>query len=144
MPFCGHLHLRGGHCTGNMSHMRITAEIAREFALRSAAARRLKREREEQARLNPPAPTASNIGDAEDTYRQARLARVRVQLARIDNMLERETDPQKLDRLAGASSKLSEQERQLSNRPMPPTVRTAAVRPKDGSASCYSVVGDPE
>jgi hypothetical protein len=61
----------------------------------------------------------------------ARLARVRTQLDGIDRAIDAELgrgeklDPQKLDRLAAASSRLEEQERRLSNRSLPPTKRGA-------------------
>lgn len=54
-----------------------------------------------------------------DPYVNKRLARVRAQLERIDEMMEQELDPQRLDRLASAQARLSVQEFALANRPMP-------------------------
>ena len=54
-----------------------------------------------------------------DAFTLSRLARVRSHLERIDDLLSKETDPQSLDRLAAAASKLEEQERRLSGRSLP-------------------------
>ena len=63
-----------------------------------------------------------------DPYLLTRLLHVRQQLARLDSMLLAEMDPQRLDRLASASSKLSEVERQLSGRPAPGAYRPTTPR----------------
>jgi hypothetical protein len=61
----------------------------------------------------------------------ARLARVRTQLERLDALvtaeLDRgdEADGQRVDRLVAASARLEEQERRLSGRSLPPTKRGA-------------------
>lgn len=52
-----------------------------------------------------------------------RLMRVRRQLDRIDRMMMTESDAQKLDRLASAQARLSEQERTLAMRPAPGSLR---------------------
>jgi len=54
-----------------------------------------------------------------DTYSRQTLLRVRKQVKSVLGMLEAETDPQKIDRLASALARLSEIERQLANRPLP-------------------------
>jgi hypothetical protein len=73
-----------------------------------------------------------------DEFRRTRLARVRAQLTKIDSMLTKETDAAKLDRLASAAIRLNEQERQLSNRSLPPTLKANSVparkRSSPGSA----------
>lgn len=61
-------------------------------------------------------------------FTEQRLARVREQLARIDAMLLDETDPAKLDRLAAASMRLSDQEFALANRPKPAQARVTQTR----------------
>lgn len=53
------------------------------------------------------------------TYVEDRLARVRVQLDRLDKMALEEIDPAKLDRLASAQARLAQQEQFLANRPSP-------------------------
>lgn len=61
-------------------------------------------------------------------YTTKRLARVRLQLDRLDNMLLTERDPQRLDRIASAQARISEQERILSGRPMPGSLRPRSER----------------
>jgi hypothetical protein len=58
-----------------------------------------------------------------DSYVAANLARVRKQLDKVAEMLLREDDPAKIDRLASAQSRLAEQERQLAGRPLPGSLR---------------------
>src|SRR5262245_45793669 len=97
-----------------MPRVLFTRENAREMAARSNAIQR-ERRRESQtlAPLSPPA-----TGD-HDPYVASRLMRVREQLNRLDSMMSKETDPNKLDRLASAQSKVAEQERILDGRPLP-------------------------
>ena len=64
---------------------------------------------------------------AEKFYEQ-RLVRVRKQLEKVDGLIDIETDPAKIDRLASAAIRLSEQERQIVNRSLPPVVRGAAEK----------------
>ena len=52
--------------------------------------------------------------------------RVRAQLDKVDRMIAEERDPVKLDRLASTSARLEEQERRLSNRSLPPTLKAPA------------------
>lgn len=77
-------------------------------------------ERKATETLATSEPTANPIVDP---YLQARLIRVRKQLNKIDGLIESEEDPSKLDRLASAQARLSEQERQLSGRPLPGTLK---------------------
>ena len=51
---------------------------------------------------------------------------------RLIGLMAQEDDPAKLDRLAGAISKLEEIERRLSDRALPATVRSAAPRRGNG------------
>lgn len=83
----------------------------------------------ETARLLPA--TEATI----DRFTQDRLLRVRKQLEKIDRMLEEELDPAKIDRLASAASRLEEQERRLSNRSLPPTLKAGTVKTKRSSGS---------
>lgn len=62
-------------------------------------------------------------GQETDEFRRERLAIVRAQLKRFDRLLAANDDPNKLDRLVSAIAKLNEVERQLSGRPMPPTIK---------------------
>lgn len=78
-----------------------------------------------------PAESAHAIATenpSNDDFSRQRLATVRAQLNRIDAMIELEVDPQKIDRLASASAKLSEIERVLSNRPLPGSFRPSAPK----------------
>ena len=54
-----------------------------------------------------------------DDYLAMKLVRVRKQLARLDDLLDQEDDPQKIDRLASAIARLSEIERILRGAPLP-------------------------
>ena len=65
-----------------------------------------------------------------DLFTARRLSRVRRQLRRIDAMLMHETDPAKLDRLAAASMRLSDQEFALANRPKPGQRRPGPEQPR--------------
>jgi hypothetical protein len=89
----------------------FNSQNAAEMAARSHEARR--------QRVLMPAiylnPQPQHAGD----YVASRLVRVREQLNRLDSIMAKETDPQRLDRLASAQSKLSEQERILDGRPLP-------------------------
>lgn len=104
----------------------FTAANAREMAARGNAAKALaKKQREEQlARAN-----AIAIEPADEIYRSQRLARVRKQLEKLDEMIEKERDPQKLDRLASAQARLSVQEFALAGRPMPGSRRPGREKP---------------
>lgn len=73
-----------------------------------------------------------------EKHRKLRLLRVRKQQDRVDEMLLVEDDPAKLDRLASAAIRLNEQERQLSNRSLPPTLKASVVKSKRSQSS------DPE
>lgn len=80
-----------------------------------------------------------------DEFRRMRLARVRAQLNTLDKLIADEMakdapDPAKLDRLASAAIRLNEQERQLSNRSLPPTLKAGTVKPSKRAASAP----DPE
>jgi len=50
-------------------------------------------------------------------------------------MIEDCDDPAKLDRLASAAIRLNEQERQLSNRSLPPTLKASQAKTKRSSSS---------
>ncbi len=94
-------------------------------------------ERAEQAQAKLQAVTKSEIPQPipMDEYLARRLERVRKQLDRLDEMILEEEDPQKLDRLVSASSRLEEQERKLSGRfapgsTKPSTKPTRETRPR--------------
>jgi hypothetical protein len=104
----------------------FTSANAKEMAARGNAAKaRAKRQREENiAKANAIATLPPD-----EIYKNRRLVRVRKQLERLDDMMERERDPQKLDRLASAQARLSVQEFALAGRPMPGSRRPAREKP---------------
>jgi hypothetical protein len=79
----------------------------------------LRRAELQRQRSAVPTPQALVHNEALNDFNATRLLRVREQLTKLDAMIEAEKDAQKLDRLASASSKLSEQERILDGRPLP-------------------------
>jgi hypothetical protein len=99
----------------------ITAANAREMAARSHEARRQR----QSARENAP-----ELPELDEDYADHRLARVRAQLDRVDQMMMKEADPQKLDRLASAQARLAEQERILDGRPLPGSLKPKPPKPK--------------
>ncbi|HWN97491.1 MAG TPA: hypothetical protein VNT99_20850 [Methylomirabilota bacterium] len=66
----------------------------------------------------------------DEICKSQRLARVRKQLEKIDDMIEKERDPQKLDRLASVQARLSVQEFALAGRPMPGSRRPGRDKSK--------------
>jgi len=54
---------------------------------------------------------------------------IRARLDKISGLMETETDPRNLDRLAAAWSKLAEQERILDGRPLPGSRRPRETKP---------------
>jgi hypothetical protein len=96
------------------------------MAARSIEARK-RAQAERQAFLaHPPAAAGPPTSD----YVAVRLMRVREQLNRLDSMMAKETDPQKLDRLASAQAKVAEQERVLDGRPLPGSRKPMAEIPR--------------
>jgi len=108
----------------------FTAENAAEMAKRAAEAKLAAKEQTKLAALSP-----ETEADFAEKHRKLRLLRVRKQQERIDTMLLAESDPAKLDRLASAAIRLNEQERQLSNRSLPPTLKAGTVKAKRNSSA---------
>lgn len=111
--------------------MRFTPQTARENAAKSHVVRKANFLALRQAVKAQPAPPQGEIAVAADdaspdAFLQARLARVRMQLNRLDTLIEIETDPAKIDKLASATARLAEQERQLAGRPLPGSLRPSA------------------
>ncbi len=107
----------------NIPH--ITAENAAEIAKAGWLVRKARAEQAQAEKLDPVMEA-----DIAERHRKARLLRVRKQQERVDEMLLAEDDPAKLDRLASAAIRLNEQERQLSNRSLPPTLKASQVKTK--------------
>jgi hypothetical protein len=104
----------------------FTAATAAEMQRRAIA-----KQLADKARLASPAEKQLIA----EKFQERRLVRVRKQLETIDGLIDAEMagdcDAARLDRLANAAIRLNEQERQLSNRSLPPTLKAGAVpRPK--------------
>lgn len=124
----------------------FTAANSRLMAQRAHEARRRNAtEREAEPARPQPGPQISPQEPALDAFTRLRLERVRKQLEKIDEMIEEETDPARLDRLAAAASRLSEQERRYAGRSLPPTVRaTATDSRKLGGSRLFSDTPFPD
>lgn len=121
--------------------MRFTRENAREFAARGNA----KKAELAAARLaippEPPRAAEPEPAPRDDEFSARKLARVREQIERLDAMLLEATEPQAVDRLASALSRLYEIERLLAGRPLPGSLKPPSVRARapSGPAPTYSV-----
>ena len=102
----------------------ITKENAREMG---AKANQVRWSQPQKPRPPKPLPILPA-----DPYLAKRITCVREQIAKLDRMIADETDPQRMDRLASALGRFHEIERQLSNRPLPgslkPTSRSSKSR----------------
>lgn len=129
--------------------MRFTAANASAMAAKSAEARRqAKAAAITAALLPPPAPLPIAPHDANPGHASVRLARVRSQLDLIDKLITNECkadmpDAQKLDRLASAQMRLSEQERILADRPLPGSRRPTSTTPKSQHQVTYAPLPTP-
>ena len=113
----------------------FTKENAREFAARGLQKRRENAEKRRQA---IEAEERAKIV-VTDCYISDTLLHVREQIKRLGGMIAKEKDAQCLDRLASAYAKLSDQERILSGRPMPGSLRPKAPKePKPAQSSGIS------
>lgn len=75
--------------------------------------------------IAPPITATANPDSAHspDEYSARTLTRVRQQMDLLADMMLKETDPARIDRLAAAFAKLAEVERQHAGRPMPGSLR---------------------
>jgi hypothetical protein len=109
---------------------RFTAANARENAAKSHAARQQRRPNGDLAgetfRQTPQVGPHEAAGD----YVSRRLARVRAQLDLVDSAIEKAIggDSKRLKELTEAQSRLEEQERRLSGRPLPGSRKPAPER----------------
>ena len=106
----------------------FTKANAKEMSARGNAAKAVAKQKREEliAKANGNAPL-----QPDEIYRNGRLMRVRGQLEKLDAMLEKESDAQRLDRLASAQARVSVQEFALAGRPMPGSRRPGRERPKN-------------
>ncbi len=112
----------------------ITSANAREMQQKAANSRKL-------ARAQADLQAAKLIVESQvNEFEQRTLARVRLQLDKVYDAFmaecrRRKPDAAKLDRLAAAQARLSEQERILSGRPMPGSLKpTQPRRPKSAES----------
>jgi DNA-binding protein H-NS len=118
-----------------MRRMKFTPEIAAEMGRKSRVIVAQRRQQLEEAadiikQLKENTPDRSAEAVASNQYVQETLTRTRIQLDRLFVLMDAETDPQKLDRLASAIARLAEQERQLSNRPLPGSLKPSQAKPR--------------
>ncbi len=86
--------------------------------------------------MPPPIAETDNLAD---DYARARVDRLRLQLDRIDDMMLTEDDPQRLDRLASAQARVSEQLRIASGKPLPGSLRPQGERKGRGPGRAIEV-----
>lgn len=106
---------------------------AREKQAKSRETLRKRLANERAASNNQPLPAVKDAKQIElparangKSYVRIRLIRVRKQLDRLDALIASETDPAKLDKLASAQLKSAQQERELSGRPAPGTLKPSS------------------
>lgn len=109
-----------------MPKVLFSPENAKEMQKRAIEAR--KRNRDTliaKATKAQELQNATQLPAKPDTYTDKMLRRVRKEIDRIVERLGTEDDPNKLDRIASAWSKLAEIERQYADRPLPGTKKPA-------------------
>jgi len=113
----------------------FTAANARENAAKGHESRRrnliaLKQAATGNNTFSQSGPAIAAENAAPGDYTSEQLTRVRKQIERLNGLLDEESDPQRLARLAQAIGTMSERERQLAGRPLPGSLRpTADKRP---------------
>lgn len=78
-----------------------------------------------------------------EKFRLERIARVRLQLVRLDKMLAEENDPARLDRLMSALNRLQEAEGWLSGRAKPGNLKPSSKPSKRESFTPPAPADDP-
>lgn len=104
-------------------HWLFTSEQAKRLQPLAAASRKIAKAFYQVAEIK------DDEAEQADMFRIKRLIRVREQLNRLDKQLGEECDPQKLDRLVSALSRLQEQEGWLSNRAKPGNLKPTSPKP---------------
>lgn len=95
---------------------------AKEAAIKSHNARRLNKLKQSSTEQASPKQSDQAIPQPDD-FTLVTLSRVRDQMSLLADMMKKEKDPARLDRLAAAFGKLAEVERQLAGRPLPGSLR---------------------
>ena len=105
----------------------ITSQNAAEMAQRSHEARKM-RKLAEATKAAIPHPS---LQDA-DSYLEKRLTRGRGEVESLSDLLDKEKDPQRIDRLCSGLARLCELERVLAMRPLPGSMKPS----KDSKTRC--------
>jgi hypothetical protein len=105
----------------------FTAETARIAAIRSHAVTSARNR--PVAPPEPPAPVTQPTLIPADDFTARKIARVRDQIERVENLLTDAVEPQAVDRFAAALARLYEIERILSGRPLPGSRRPEKDKP---------------
>lgn len=111
-------------------HWLWTKERAAEMSRLGRIAKEQKRADAENPPLTPNGKNGEQRDEILNPHVSKTLMRVRKQVSRLFELIEGEIDPQKLDRLASALSRLAELERQLSGRPLPGSLRPRQEKPR--------------
>lgn len=121
--------------TGQPAHLAPFSFTSASAA--QAARKRYEIEAQRTAELEAARQAAALAPDA--GYLSKRLSRVREQIENVSDMLDKERDPQKLDRLAATLERLSDLERCLDNRPLPGSRRPG----REGKPRSAAVLLEP-
>jgi hypothetical protein len=117
-----------------VKHWLITPENAREMSLKANEAKRLKREAQLADPSYVPPPKVKPIEpDEPESFLKTQRDMLRTRMSRVSDMIAKEKDPAKLDRLCSAYSKLAEEERKADGRPLPGAFRPVERRAKSSS-----------
>ena len=124
---------------------RFTPVNARLNAAKSHAARRSNAVSGKLAAQAPPQVPQSPplIAAQQPDFVASRLVCVREQLAYVDELIKKETDPRNLDRLTAAQFRLSQQEFALAGRPMPGQYRPKAAAARQVMGNLQRSFGEP-
>jgi hypothetical protein len=120
--------------TGNISrvkHWLITPENARAMSFKANEAKRLKREAELADPSLVPPPKVQPIEP--ESFLKTQRDMLRTRMSRVSDMIAKEKDASKLDRLCSAYAKLAEEERKADGRPLPGAFRPVERRAKSTS-----------
>ena len=114
--------------------MRFTRENAREFSRRG----NLVRWSQPPPAPEPPRLPEPAIAIPHDDFVNRKVLRVRAQIERVSQLLDKSDEPQAVDRFANALTRLYELERVLAGRPLPGSRRPAQDRAPRAEAGAWS------
>jgi hypothetical protein len=111
----------------------FNSSSARQAALRSHEVRRIRAAQDQAAKSIAAKVWTQAAVEPADSYVFRRLAKVREQIDTTNTLIGKCRNPLLLDKLCSALAKLSEQERILSGRPLPGSMRPKAAKPSSQS-----------